>query len=229
MIFADIPDNIGLKYAEYDDNLDEEEYRLRISEWLMLFATRSPVIWLSFNTRWLPAVGYTVYTLLGCRLEEWNCKPCTQVFTFGQHNHKWLGDNMRPLWCLYHCDAEFYPDDIRVESERQRMGDKRADPRGRVPGNVFDFPRVPGNSKQRRRWHPTQLHEGLVERCIRFSTRDGQHVCDPFAGTGTTLRVCRRIGRRCTLVEIDSTYCEELLNEHQDLEFDDRLPTRTDS
>ena len=86
-------------------------------------------------------------------------------------------------------------------------GDKRADPRGRVPGDVFDFTRVVGNSKQRRPWHPTQLNEGLVERCVRLTTPPGEPVLDPFGGTGTTLRVCERTGNPCTLVELDPGYC----------------------
>lgn len=73
---------------------------------------------------------------------------------------------------------------------------------------MFDFPRVTGNSKQRHDWHPTQLHEDLVRRCLLLSTRPDDRVLDPFAGTGTALRVCREIGRPCTLIELDRTYCD---------------------
>jgi DNA modification methylase len=111
-----------------------------------------------------------------------------------------------------------YPDATRVPSWRQEHGDKRADPRGRVPGDVFDFTRVTGNSKQRRAWHPTQLNEGLVERCLNLTTVEGDYVLDPFGGTGTTLRVCKRIGRNCTLIEIDPAYCAKIAEEHSDLE-----------
>jgi hypothetical protein len=115
---------------------------------------------------------------------------------------------------LRRADAPLFPDVIRVLSWRQKNGDKRADPRGRVPGDVFDFPRVTGNSRQRRSWHPTQLHEGLVDRCLRLTTPPGGRVLDPFAGTGTTLRVCRRAGFACTLVEIDPEYCAWIAEEH---------------
>ena len=54
-----------------------------------------------------------------------------------------MGNNHRPLWRLMHKNtAVLYPDQIRVPSWRQENGDKRADPRGRVPGDVFDFTRV---------------------------------------------------------------------------------------
>ena len=214
-IFADIPDNIGLSYDSYDDNLAPALYLQKVEEWLDLFVAKSPTVWLSFNARWTIDFGYICAQLrtkwAGAGL---TIKPCVQVFTFGQHSHSDLGNNHRPLWRFQRSDGQLYPDDIRVESERQRAGDKRADPRGRVPGDVFDFTRVVGNSKQRRKWHPTQLHEGLVERCIRLTTKPGDWVIDPFAGTGTTLRVCRQIGRSCSLIEIDPSYCEKIAEEH---------------
>lgn len=78
----------------------------------------------------------------------------------------------------------------------------------------FDFTRVTGNSKQRRSYHPTQLNEGLIERCVLLSTAPGDWVVDPFAGTGTTLRVCRKVGRQCTLIELDPMYCDKIAEEH---------------
>ncbi len=136
-----------------------------------------------------------------------------QTFTFGQHRHTDFGNNHRPLWRIQRKNAQFYGDQIRVPSWRQENGDKRADPRGRVPGDVFDFPRVTGNSKQRRSWHPTQLHEGLVERCILSCTKPGDLVVDPFAGTGTTGRVCQRIGRDCILGDQSEVYCQKIRDE----------------
>ena len=85
--------------------------------------------------------------------------------------------------------------------------------------SLTDFPRVTGNSKQRRLWHPTQLNEGLVERCIRLTTPPGAPVLDPFAGTGTTLRVCKRTGNPCTLIELDRGYCEKIAREHSMAKF----------
>jgi DNA modification methylase len=77
-------------------------------------------------------------------------------------------------------------------------------------GDVFDFPRVTGNSAQRCDWHPTQLHEELVERCIKLSTADGDMVVDPFGGTGTTLRVCMKLKQPCSIIELDNGYCKQI-------------------
>lgn len=75
-------------------------------------------------------------------------------------------------------------------------------------GDVCDFPRVTGNNKQRFDWHPTQLHEDLIERVVKYSTIPGDRVLDAAAGTGTTGRVCDRLARDCTMVDFERKYCE---------------------
>jgi len=221
-IFADPPDNIGL---EYDDDLTPEAYADFLEACLSQFIKSAPVVWVSFNAIYTFTMGRIVDNLIKRELCL-EAKPCVQIFTFGQHRQTDMGNNHRPLWRLRRSYAPLYPDTIRVESERQRLGDSRADPRGRVPGDVintadpsvFDYPRVVGNSPQRRSWHPTQLHENMVEQCIKLSTKEGDHVCDPFGGTGTTLRVCRRIGRDCTLIERESKYIIQLRRAHPQAE-----------
>jgi len=210
MAFMDPPDGIGLGYATFDDRF--EDYAAYLESILSRVLLRANISWLSFNAVWTPVVGALVHKHWSACYEV---KPCVQTFTFGQHNQHDLGNNHRPLWRFRWGDAPLYPDAIRVPSWRQLNGDKRADPRGRVPGDVFDFPRVTGNSKQRRRWHPTQLHEDLVERCILLCTKPGDWVLDPYAGTGTTLRVCKRLGRNCTTIDIDPGYCEKIREENK--------------
>lgn len=213
-IFADPPDNLGLDYGDYNDKREEGEYILWIRQCLELFIKKAGIVWFSYNAKWFPWIGGMVSTFL-CDYSWLEAKQCIQVFTFGRYNCHDLGNNHRPLLRLKRDDAPLYPDQVRIQSWRQKNGDKRADPRGKVPGDVFHFPRVTGNSKQRRNWCPTQLNEGLVQRCIELSTLPGEQVLDPFAGSGTTLRVCKRIKRPCTSIEISQGFCEALAREHK--------------
>ena len=236
VIFADPPDNIGLKYKGYTDKLPDNEYIGLLRIWLNLFVKHSRCVWFSYNAKWWAQVGRIVTELEGNYGKNIEVKPCVQIFTFGQHNHNDLGNNHRPLIRIKWNDAPLYPNDIRVRSWRQKHGDKRADPRGRVPGDVFrcddkseddelimaisdddvyDFTRVTGNSRQRRKWHKTQLNEGLVTRCLRLNTAPGAYVLVPFGGTGTTMRVCKQINRACTLIECSRTYCGHIAKEHE--------------
>lgn len=58
------------------------------------------------------------------------------------------------------------------------------------------------------REHPTMKPPELVERCLRNSTRRGDLVLDPFAGSGSTLVACEAAGRAARLLELDPRYCD---------------------
>jgi DNA modification methylase len=93
------------------------------------------------------------------------------------------------------------------------LGDARAHGL-RVPDDVWDIPRVTGNSKERRSYHPTQHPEALMERIILFSTRRKDTAIDLFGGTGTTLRVGLRLGRDVTSIELSEQYCLKVAEEN---------------
>jgi site-specific DNA-methyltransferase (adenine-specific) len=233
-VFADPPDNIGLGYGEYQDKMPEQEYEQLLADWIRCFVGAALTTWISFNVKWIISMG-VIAAGLKAQFPGLEVKPGVQVFTFGQHNKYDFGNNHRPVWRFRWAEAPIYPEQIKVPSWRQLNGDKRAAKGGRVPGDVFegfreccrtcveplldlettagdvfDFSRVTGNSRQRRRWHPTQLHEDFVDRCIKSCTKEGDLVVDPFAGTGTTLRVCKRINRRCITMDVDRDYCEKI-------------------
>jgi DNA methylase len=56
------------------------------------------------------------------------------------------------------------------------------------------------------RSHPAKFPEGLAEGFVRFFTRPGQWVLDPFAGTGSTLLAARGLGRPSVGVELSERY-----------------------
>lgn len=209
MAFADPPDNLGLKYEGFSDSYTESEYQFLIQDIIYLSMQKCDVLWMSLNARHSFLAGKVIYDMLRWN-EGWEAKSCIQTFTFGQHNHRDLGNNHRLLYRLMKVGTELYPDAIRVPSWRQLNGDKRADPRGRVPGDVFDFPRVTGNSKQRRKFTPTQLHEGLYERCIKLCCAPGDTVVDLFAGSGTLGRVASRCEVNAVMIELSKETCEQI-------------------
>jgi modification methylase len=54
--------------------------------------------------------------------------------------------------------------------------------------------------------HPTQKPEALVARVLLATTREGDLVLDPFAGTGTTGAVAKKLGRRFIGIEREPRY-----------------------
>jgi len=217
MLFADPPDNIDWGYAGYDDNLDRIKYRDLLYNTISDGTWHSEIFWMSFNVNHMNLVGDLLYMMLGpggCR-EGWDCRYIMQYTTFGMNMKGDFSRCFRPLVRLMKPGAVTYPDAVRIESERQRIGDKRADPRGKIPPDVWAIHRVTGNSKQRRRWHPTQLNEALYERCLGFSAQPGDRVGDLFAGTGTMARAASGRGLHVSLFEISPEYCKRLSEEHK--------------
>jgi site-specific DNA-methyltransferase (adenine-specific) len=51
--------------------------------------------------------------------------------------------------------------------------------------------------------HPAIFPEELPYRCIRLYSYIGDTVLDPFLGSGTTMKVARKLGRDCIGIEID--------------------------
>ena len=50
--------------------------------------------------------------------------------------------------------------------------------------------------------YPTQKPEGLLERIIRASSKEGDLVLDPFCGCGTTVAVAQRLNRRWIGIDV---------------------------
>jgi len=60
--------------------------------------------------------------------------------------------------------------------------------------------------KDKKKLHPTQKPEALLARVILAASRPDDLVVDPFAGTGTTGAVAKRLGRRFIGIERDESY-----------------------
>ncbi len=56
--------------------------------------------------------------------------------------------------------------------------------------------------------HPCPKPIELVKWMVERVSLGGETVVDPFAGSGTTLRACKLLGRRAIGVEIEEAYCE---------------------
>ncbi len=63
--------------------------------------------------------------------------------------------------------------------------------------------------------HPTMKPVELVERAISNSSRRGNVVLDPFAGSGSTAIACERLGRAACLIELDPRYADVIVRRWQ--------------
>lgn len=222
LIFADPPDNLGLKYDGFVDEWGSDEIYLR---WLVDITRealkRCEIFWITYFYKW----DFAFKSYLGGALSNnvsilngFDIKPYVWWYTFGQHNKNDNGSSFRPMLRIKKVDAIIYPDAIREPSARTRLyNDKRANPEGKVPGDVWDGvwqeSRVCGTFKEKRKWHLNQHPEVLIERIIRLCCIPGDTVIDLFAGTGTVNRVCKNLGINCYGIEISKNYCDKIKKE----------------
>ena len=82
----------------------------------------------------------------------------------------------------------------------------------------------PGRTEKQFGSHPTQKPVSLMDRCIRASTRLGNTVLDPFAGSGSTGVAALRSNRRFIGIEIDKGYVGLGMNRLDQVSKQGRLP-----
>ena len=75
------------------------------------------------------------------------------------------------------------------------------------PSNLWTDLTVPFWSMPENTDHPTQKPEKLLAKIILASTRENDFVLDPFAGSGTTAVVAKKLNRRYFGIERDEHYC----------------------
>lgn len=212
LIFADPPYNIGVKYA--DDNTKDCMDPLAYQSWCQL-------VMFSLNQHLMP--GGTLWWLCPAGHSDWVGSLLSRMVgpreylvvkteTFAQYQQKTLTEDYRLLYCHRKPggDMVFNPESIRVQSARQEMGDKRADPRGRVPGQTWTVRRLQGTSNDRIPWHPAQLAPELLRRIVLGWSNPGELVIDAFAGSGNLGLVCRAAGRDFIGVDQSPTYVAKM-------------------
>lgn len=215
-ILMDPPDNLGL---DYDGMVDS---RINYIGWLNQIIAqamrKTKVLWVSYY--WHHDIDIKRSLMLNGK----DARTFVWTYTFGQDRVGDCGSGYRPILRIADHGYPWSAEDIKVPSWRQEHGDKRARPGGKVPLDVWDFPRVVGNSAERRSWHPTQHPEALYIRMLRLSGAampKAFHAVDLFGGTGTMLRAARQLRTknpefRASVVEQSLTYCQRMAEENPD-------------
>lgn len=210
MTFADPPYGIGHKYDQFVDMLRGDEYIDWYSEWLrecVRVTRRGGAIWLMAHTDYVADVRNLAVKEWGLCLRNW----VIWRYSFGQNQREKFTPSWVSLLYLQRPGGEWTwnSDAIRIPSARLTVyADKRANPLGKVPDDVWDdIPRLCGTHRERT-GHPCQLPEALVERAVLACTDPGDLVLDPFAGSGTTLVVAKKHRRRYIGFELSQAYCD---------------------
>lgn len=237
LVFADPPFNIGYQYDVYDDRRAKADYLAWTEKWLA-----AAVRVLKPDGSFFLAIGDEFVAehkvrldALGLTMRNW----IVWHYTFGVNCAKKF--NRSHAHILYYVrDPKRYtfnPDPVRVPSARMTTyADRRANPVGKLPDDTWVLrpqesdehfqsdsdtwyvPRVCGTFKERL-GHPCQMPEAVLERIIRVATNESALVLDPFAGSGTTLAVAKKLGRNYLGVELSEQYADGVRKRLQMIEF----------
>ena len=242
LVFADPPFNIGYEYDEYHDRQQEDEYLAWSERWgTAVHRALKPTgsFWLAIGDDFAAELK-VLFKRLGFTCRSW----VIWYYTFGV-NCKYKFSRSHTHLFHFVKDAKtftFNADAIRVPSARQLVyADDRANPKGRLPDDTWIlrpqdmpegfeahedtwyFPRVCGTFKERAGFHGCQMPERLLARVIEASSNAGELVVDPFAGSGSTLVVAKKLGRRCLGFELSKQYVAEIQKRLSQTEDDDSL------
>lgn len=207
LIFADPPFNIGYKYDVYEDRKAYDEYYAWTEKWMAAcLGALKPAgsFWVAIGDEYAAEVRI-IARKMGLCLRNW----VIWHYTFGQSTRKKFARSHTHLFYWVRDPKRFTFNDqaVRIPSARQTTyRDRRANPKGKVPDDVWSFSRVCGTFHERVGWHPCQMPEKLLERIVRVSSNAGDLVVDPFSGSGTICVVAARLQRRYLGIDISKSY-----------------------
>lgn len=204
LVIADPPYNLGKDYGNASDKRGYHEYLEFTRAWLAeVKRVLHPqgTVYVFMGVRFIASLYEILEREMGLLFNSWI------VWHYTQGLGKTKGFSPRHDDVLMFTKSARYVfnlDSIRVPQKYYR---ERNNMRGANPGDVWQFSHV-HYSNPNRQPHPTQKPEGLIERMVLASSNPGDVVLDPFAGSGTTLRVCQQLDRRAVGFELNPAYVE---------------------
>lgn len=214
LIFVDPPYNIGKNFNGHKDKWKSDDaYLTWCYKWLDLCVQKlkpSGSFYVMTSTQFMPF--FDIY--LRKKLDILS-RIAWYYDSSGVQAKKHFGSMYEPiLFCIKNKkNYTFNAKDILVEAKtgaKRKLIDYRKNPpkvynSKKVPGNVWEFPRVRYRMDEYEN-HPTQKPEAFLERIIKASSNENDLVLDPFSGTFTTSFVAKSLNRRSTGIELQEDY-----------------------
>ncbi len=212
LIIADPPYNIGIDYGKGSkaDRLPDGEYVNWVLKWmdeLIDCLTPDGSLWIVIGDEY--AADYVVAAKL-----NWNLKLRAWVKwyeTFGTNCSDNFNRTSRHLLYFVRDPKRYVFNHAafnRPSARQAKYKDKRAAAGGKLWDDVWQIPRLVDNAAERVPGFPTQLPLGLIRPIVAGCSEPGDHVLDPFNGSGTTGEACILEGRRYLGIELSPTYAD---------------------
>lgn len=220
LIVTSPPYNIKKKYKSYKDDLSLQEYLDFLKEVLYecsrILKTKGNIMlnvanYIDKQGNAIP-ISYFIFTMLE-ELELNFRQEIVWYFQGGLSATKKLSARYENILWLYKDSYVFNLDNIRVKEWKQN--DKRNNPNGKNPTNVWEVNRVAYGSKEKTE-HPAQFPVTMIERIIKGWSDENNIIIDPFMGSGTTAIACMNTNRNFIGFELDKEYYDASLKRIND-------------
>lgn len=223
LIVTSPPYNIKKKYKSYKDDLSLQEYLNFLKEVLYecsrILKTKGNIMfnvanYIDKEGNAIP-ISYFIFNML----DELGLKFRQEIvwyFQGGLSATKKLSARYENILWLYKDDYVFNLDNVRVKEWKQI--DKRNNPNGKNPTNVWEINRVAYGSEEKTE-HPAQFPVAMIERIVKGWSNENAIVLDPFMGSGTTAIACMNINRNYIGFELDKEYhniANERIKKHKE-------------
>mgnify|MGYP006260706095 CR=1 FL=1 len=216
LIFADPPYNIGKKFnGKKHIWKSDEDYLQWCYKWIDLCIDKlkdNSAFYVMTSTQFMPFFDIYIrekMTILSRIVWAYDSS--------GVQAKQYFGSMYEPiLFCVKNKkNYTFNSEDILVEAKtgaKRKLIDYRKNPpqpynTKKVPGNVWNFPRVRYRMPEYEK-HPTQKPIKLLERIIKASSNENDTVLDPFSGTFTTSYVAKTLKRKSIGIELEENYAK---------------------
>jgi len=214
LIFIDPPYNIGKDFDGRKDRWkNDKDYLNWCYKWLELCINKlneSGSLYVMTSTQFMPY--FDIFLRDKIHIIS---RIVWSYDSSGVQAKKYYGSLYEPiLFCVKDKNNyTFNSNEILVEAKtgsKRKLIDYRKNPpqqynSKKVPGNVWEFPRVRYRMPEYEN-HPSQKPIALLERIIKASSNEGDIVLDPFSGVFTTSFVAKKLGRKSIGIEISEKY-----------------------
>lgn len=214
IVMTSPPYNIGIKYHKYDDKQPREQYL----EWIFdIFIELKRI--LKDNGHIFLNMGYTnkdpwISMEVALKLKDLlvlqNNITWVKSISISDKSEDTFG-HFKPINSdrymnvtnenIYHFTKD---DKVKIDKKaigvpykwkcnlkNRKTGEIKEDKR--CKGNTWFIPYDTINNKKEKGYHPATFPEGLVEHCIKLTGIKNGIVLDPFVGSGTTIRVSKKL------------------------------------
>ena len=193
LVATDPPYNIGFKYNEYKDVMEDDDYINMLSE-----LQKFPTAIIHYPEEMMK------YVVSALGVPDEVCAWCYNLNLPRQFR----------LINFYDVKVDFN----KVKQPYKNPNDKRVKKlieNGSQGTRLYDWfsdIQIVKNVSKEKTGHPCPVPVALMERIILLTTNEGDTVMDPFMGSGTTAMACINTNRNYIGFEIDKQYYDIAIN-----------------